>query len=191
MGAAALFNPEREAVDNVEEVEMMQKVHAMQSEIKVSLHHSSSDGSSSESSSSGSDSNDSDNDDSDNDDSDNDDSDNGSSGSNNENAKMKAKKKGKLKKEKSDGSRKMSSEEKRAGLLKRAMKILGPASLPIPSSDRKLAQVLCTVGVEFLYWGGTFVFEPQWAKTDGIFLEQLGDFVGIQPQRLQTPGFAL
>ena len=42
-----------------------------------------------------------------------------------------------------------------------------------------------------MYWGGTLVFEPQWAKTDGVFLEQLGDFVGIQPQRLQTPGFAL
>ena len=189
--AAALFNPEREAVDNVEEVEMMQKVHAMQSEIKVSLHHSSSDGSSSESSSSKSSSSGSDNDDSDDDDSDNDDSDNDSSGSNNENAKMKAKKKAKLKKDNSDGSRKMSPEEKRSRLLKRAMKILGPASLPIPASDRKLAQILCTIGVEFLYWGGTLVFEPQWAKTDGVFLEQLGDFVGIQPQRLQTPGFAL
>lgn len=79
--------------------------------------------------------------------------------------------------------------KKPAGLLTRAMKILGKASQSIPSSDRALAQALCAVGLEFLFWGGALDFDT--TSSESILLEQLGNFIDLSPQRLRAHLFVL
>ena len=87
---------------------------------------------------------------------------------------------------------KKSIEVLHASLIQRAMKVLGKSSRPVMTSQRDLALKLCSVGIEYLYWGGTLYFPPKKDVTEGILLEQLGDFIGLSPHRMQTtPGFAL
>ena len=53
---------------------------------------------------------------------------------------------------------KKSIEVLHASLIQRAMKVLGKSSRPVMTSQRDLALKLCSVGIEYLYWGGTLYF---------------------------------